>query len=286
MNSTEQTQEFYERYVEEHVPYHRSPRGLKRFILSVLPYWSYREWRFWRRTVPQGARLLDLGCARGREVFRERAAFVVGLDVARNALGECVTHYGGAVLGSLTELPARDETFDCVVSSHVLGHVPAEAKDQVLSEIRRVLRTGGTSLHVVETDSLGWLMQEAKEHPALYQRYLIEQDGHVGLELPSQVVARFERAGLAVEEVEVLADSDVHPRLAVKWLPSEYRQASRPLGRLAARSEAALRSPLRLAWEEIRLGRRGRRGAGTPPEEALDEALFVSIVARKASAPR
>jgi SAM-dependent methyltransferase len=280
MNSADQAREFYERYVEEHVPYHRSPRGLKRLILALLPYWSYREWRFWERTIPRGARLLDLGCARGREVFRERAAFVVGLDLARNALTDCATHYDGALAGSLTALPAVDESFDCVVSSHVMGHVPAEQKDQVLSEIRRVLRPGGCSLHVVETDSRGWLMEQAKQEPELYSRYLIEQDGHVGLELPSEVLNRFERAGLAVERVEVLADSDVHPRLAAKWFGGDYRQVSRPLGRLAARSEAILGNPLRLAWEEIRLGRRGLR----PRPDELDEALFVSIVTRKSSA--
>ena len=169
-----------------------------------------------------------------------------------------------------------------MVSSHVLGHVPAEEKDQVLNEIRRVLRPGGRSMHVVETDSRGWLMEQAKQEPELYQRYLIDQDGHVGLELASQVVARFERAGLAVEQVETLADSDVHPRLAVKWFGGEYRQASRQLGRLATRSEAVLGNPLRLAWEEIRLG---RRGLG-PERTKLDEALFVSIVTRKPSASR
>lgn len=279
MSSAEQTREFYERYAEEHVPYHRSPHGLKRLILSFLPYWSYREWRFWERTVPLGAQILDLGCARGREVFRERASFVVGLDMARNALGECAAHYDGALEGSLTALPAADESFDCVVSSHVLGHVPADEKDQVLSEIRRVLRPGGVSLHVVETDSRGWLMEEAKAEPVLYQRYLIDQDGHVGLELGSAVVARFERAGLTVEEVETLADSDVHPRLAMKWFGGEYRQASRQLGRLAARSESVLGNPIRLAWEELRLGRRGRH----LERAELDEALFVSIVTRKPS---
>jgi len=200
--------------------------------------------------------------------------------MARNALGECLTHYDGALAGSLTALPAAGESFDCVVSSHVLGHVPAEEKDQVLSEIRRVLRPGGRSLHVVETDSRGWLMERAKEEPEFYQRYLIDQDGHVGLELATEVVARFERAGLAVEQVETLADSDVHPRLAVKWFGGEYRQTSRQLGRLATRSEAVLGNPLRLAWEEIRLGRRGL----SPERTELDEALFVAIVTRKPSA--
>ena len=82
-----------------------------------------------------------------------------------------------------------------------------------------------------------------------------------------------------MEEVETLADSDVHPRLAMKWFGGEYRQASRQLGRLAARSESVLGNPIRLAWEELRLGRRGRH----LERAELDEALFVSIVTRKPS---
>lgn len=165
--SAEQPKEFYERYVEEHVPFHRSPRGLKRLILSVLPYWSYREWRFWERRVPRGCRLLDLGCARGREVFRERASFVVGVDLARNALSDCVGNYDGALEATLMGLPVVGQSFDCVVSSHVLGHVPPSHKDQVLGEIHRVLRPGGLSLHVIETDSRCWLMERKTEPRAL-----------------------------------------------------------------------------------------------------------------------
>ncbi len=39
--------DFYEEYVRHHVPHHRTPSGLKGLILRILPYWSYREWRFW-----------------------------------------------------------------------------------------------------------------------------------------------------------------------------------------------------------------------------------------------
>ena len=72
---------------------------MKGVLLRVLPYWSYREWRFWRRWVPRRCRLLDLGCARGREVFVERAASCVGVDLARAALSDCREHYALALGG-------------------------------------------------------------------------------------------------------------------------------------------------------------------------------------------
>ena len=57
-----------------------------------------------------------------------------------------------AAVASLGALPFRDASFDCVVSSHVMGHVPVDAKDAVVAEAARVLRPGGLSLHVIETD--------------------------------------------------------------------------------------------------------------------------------------
>lgn len=276
--AADQPREFYERYVEEHVPYHRSPHGLKRLILSALPYWSYLEWRFWQRSVPRGSRVLDLGCARGREVFREQGAFVVGMDLASNALRECIENYDGSVEASLTALPAVDHSFDCVVSSHVFGHVAHDDKDQVLAEIHRVLRPGGLSLHVIETDSQCWLMDEAKKYAKLYDQHLVQEDGHVGLELPTDVLARFERMGLVVESVGVLADGDLHPRLAVKWFANEYADRSNKLAALVARSRRILANPIRLAWHELRLGLRHRSYLG---RNRLDDALFVTVALRK-----
>ena len=201
-DSVEAARAFYDGYVEEHVPYHRSPRGLKGWLLRGLPYWSYQEWQFWRRWVPRGCRLLDLGAARGREIFRERAALAVGVDLAQNALRDCARHYDGAVLGDLGRLPFADASFDCIVSSHVMGHVPAEAKPRVVGEIARLLRPGGVTIHVIETDSRHPLIERAKADPALYRRRLIEPDAHIGLELADAAIGRFRaERGERVEEV-------------------------------------------------------------------------------------
>jgi SAM-dependent methyltransferase len=275
-----QVEAFYESYVEHHVPYHRSPRGLKGLILRFLPYASWREWRFWRRWTPPGSMLLDLGCARGREIFRERARLCAGADIAPSALKDCARHYDLAVQSLLGALPFPAHSFDCVVSSHVMGHIPREGKDAVVAEIARVLRTGGRSLHVIETDSRHPLIESAKQDPALYQRHLIEPDGHLGLELASEVIQRFARHGLRCIHCEKMEAGPIHPRLMLKWFDNDYALRDQEIGRQVRRARRTMRSPLRLAAAEVGLGLHhcfpGQRAA-------LEHAQFVAVVFEKAA---
>jgi uncharacterized protein YbaR (Trm112 family) len=85
---------FYDSYAEEHCPYALSPSGLKSFVLRFFPFWSYREWWFWRRVIPANTeRLLDLGCGRGRELFVTRSEETVGFDSSLRFLRDCAAHY-------------------------------------------------------------------------------------------------------------------------------------------------------------------------------------------------
>jgi ubiquinone/menaquinone biosynthesis C-methylase UbiE len=272
---------FYEGYVEHHVPYHRSPRGLKGLVLRFLPYWSWREWRFWKRWTPAGSVLLDLGCARGREIFRERARVCVGADIAPSALAECAQHYDMAVQSMLGGIPFRSNSFDCVVSSHVMGHIPAADKDTVIGEIARVLKPGGRSLHVIETDSKHPFVELAKQDAALYQRYLIEQDGHVGLELAPQVIERFAGHGLRCVYYETMEAGPIHPRLLLKWFDNEYASMHPQIGRQVEQARHTLASPARFALTEIRLGLHHVRTARRAP---LEDAQFLAVVFEKGPA--
>ena len=88
-----------------------------------------------------------------------------------------------------------------MVSSDFFGHVRHEDKDKIIREILRVLKPGGLTLHVIETDSQNFWFRVARKRPDLFQKYFIEQiGGHVGLELPSQCVARWQSNGFFVKK--------------------------------------------------------------------------------------
>jgi SAM-dependent methyltransferase len=96
-----------------------------------------------------GERVLDLGCGAGRFVaaLRQHGAEPVGVEIATAALERARANAPGADL-RLAEadgpLPLEDGSVDLVWCSEVLEHIADTA--HVLSEIRRVLRTGSRLL--------------------------------------------------------------------------------------------------------------------------------------------
>ena len=68
---------------------------------------------------------------------------VVGVDADREALDEAATHGIQTVWADVEEpLPFDDDTFDVVVAAELLEHL--DRPDRLMTEIRRVLRPGGT----------------------------------------------------------------------------------------------------------------------------------------------
>jgi len=192
---------FYDSYAEEHCPYALSPSGLKSFVLRFVPFWSYREWRFWKRVIPANTeRLLDLGCGRGRELFVARSEETVGYDSSLRFLRDCAAHYDMVALGTLPGLPFRSGAFNVVASSHVIGHVPIADKDTLIEEIARTLRPGGITAHIIETDSNHPAVTAAKAKPRAYRQRFVDQHGHIGLESAEKIIARFECHGFRLRE--------------------------------------------------------------------------------------
>lgn len=94
-----------------------------------------------------GATLLDAGCGEGfvAEALSERlpGVAITGVDVSPEAIAYASQHGSGRVrygTGSLEALPFDTASFDVVVCTEVLEHLPSP--DRALAELRRVARRG------------------------------------------------------------------------------------------------------------------------------------------------
>jgi SAM-dependent methyltransferase len=151
-----------------------------------------------------GDRLLDLGCGFGRHAFEaaRRGAQVVALDAGpdevagvRATLGAMVDAgelgsdaHAGAVQGDALRLPFADDTFDRVIASEVLEHIPDDLA--AMAELARVLRPGGTMAVTVPRcgpEFVNW---------ALSDEYHDVPGGHVRIYRRSTLVRRLAAAGL------------------------------------------------------------------------------------------
>jgi SAM-dependent methyltransferase len=158
-----------------------------------------------RLGVEPGDTLLDLGCGFGRHAFAaaRRGAAVVALDAGpdevagvRDTFGAMVdageldsaTARAGAVQGDALHLPFPDGTFDRVIASEVLEHIPDDVA--AMTELARVLRPGGTMAVTVPRcgpEVVNWVLSD---------EYHDVPGGHVRIYRRSTLRARLASTGL------------------------------------------------------------------------------------------
>jgi ubiquinone/menaquinone biosynthesis C-methylase UbiE len=90
-----------------------------------------------------GRRVLEAGCGTGLILGRlaQHADSAWGVDLSPGMVRVAKQRGLNVVLGSVTDLPFADDSFDLVCSFKVLAHVPDIGR--ALSEIARVTRPGG-----------------------------------------------------------------------------------------------------------------------------------------------
>lgn len=154
--------------------------------------------------LKDGQRVLDLGCGQGRHVhamYYFANCHVVGVDlgfddVVRTRAGfeahpdvdpETKRAFSLSV-GNALSLPFEDGTFDKIVCSEVLEHIPDY--EQAVKEIERVLKPGGTFAVSVPREwpeKICW---------ALSDDYHNEPGGHVRIFKEAQLRSSVEARGL------------------------------------------------------------------------------------------
>ena len=95
-----------------------------------------------------GKRVLDVACGEGygSALLARRAAHVLGVDVAEQAIGHAKREYASLAnvefkQGSCTAIPAADASIDVAISFETLEHIAEQ--EEFLAELARVLRPEG-----------------------------------------------------------------------------------------------------------------------------------------------
>jgi demethylmenaquinone methyltransferase/2-methoxy-6-polyprenyl-1,4-benzoquinol methylase/phosphoethanolamine N-methyltransferase len=137
----------------------------------------FREWTADLAAIAQGHSVLDVGCGTGNltlaaKVRAGAAGEVIGIDAAPEMIGEAgrkAAEKGLEVrfeVGLIEDIPFPDRSFDRVLSSLMLHHLPRDLKRRGIAEVSRVLKPAGSFLAVdVDPPLIGNLrmVEEAME---------------------------------------------------------------------------------------------------------------------------
>ncbi len=183
--------------------------GFRRRIVTLLSYLD----------VQPGDTVLDCGCGEGfytlifSELFDCR---VHALDYSRGLVSRAKGWVSQKErvrfhIGDVVALPFPDETFDRIVCTEVLEHIPDDAK--AVSELHRVLKRGGTLAVTVPNHNYPFLwdpLNKIREGLGL-GHFSSENEWfgglwhmHIRLYYPHEIRALLERGGFTVEKAQGL----------------------------------------------------------------------------------
>jgi SAM-dependent methyltransferase len=153
-----------------------------------------------------GALVLDAGAGFGRHAFElgRQGARVVALDHAADEVartkdtftamvdtGELpADRFVGVLRGDATRLPFATASFDAVITSEVLEHIPDDTG--ALAELARILKPGGVFAATVPTwlpEKINWMLSDEYHAPAAV-------GGHVRIYSATELRAKLRAAGL------------------------------------------------------------------------------------------
>lgn len=172
---------------------------------SVVPlqrYWQRRRYQVVTSMAAGAERILDVGCGSSRIIG---AGPLVGLDIVLAKLRYARRYGNPLVHGSIFELPFTDASFDCVICSEVIEHVPAD--ERIFDELERVLTPGGRLiLGTPDYDRWRWRALEYLYGRLAPGGYADEHITHYSRRnLAAYLLAR----GMTIERVEYVGGSEM-----------------------------------------------------------------------------
>jgi dolichol-phosphate mannosyltransferase len=201
----------------------------ERAFYSIIPiqrYWQRRRHSIVLLWARGHERVLDAGC--GSSVIIQSLNNAIGMDFLFPKLRFLRRYSIPITQASAFALPFKDDSFDCVISSEVIEHIPFD--DVLFTEMRRVLRTDGTLiLGTPDYATLGWRIIEPVYGFLIPGGY---HDEHITHYTQSTLTDILQRHGFKVEETAYVGGSEMIMKCRKKQLTKssaddiEYPRAS------------------------------------------------------------
>jgi glycosyltransferase involved in cell wall biosynthesis len=205
-----------------------------RAFYSIIPlqrYWQRARHRITTSWARGANCTLDIGC--GSSVIIQSLNNAIGMDLSMGKLRFLGRLGIPLVRGSAFALPFCDSSFDCVISSQVIEHLPYE--ESLFSEMWRVLTPGGTLIiGTPDYSTRGWRIIEPLYGRLIPGGYHDEHITHYTREGLTRILSGH---GFVAEQSAYVAGSE----LIMRWRkPSTITQTAPIPSRASIPSAAAL----------------------------------------------
>lgn len=108
---------------------------------------------------------LDIGCGFGRNtIFMAKSGFDVStfdlsehsVEVTKQKAEDAGVKLKDICTADMLKIPYKDNSFDCILALNVISHTDKEGFNQILKEIKRVLKPGGEVYFTVGSKESYW----------------------------------------------------------------------------------------------------------------------------------
>ena len=167
---------------------------------------------------------LEIGSGTGvlLQTLRERGVTMQGVELRQELIDEARAWFPNPSIQKVegTRLPFADESFDVVMSFDVFEHIPDS--DAHLSEVRRVLRTGGAYLIQTPNKWMNVVFETIR-----WRSFTRFREDHCSLHTLGELTARLSRHGFESRAYDVPVVND--------FFRDKVRAYAGPAGALALR---------------------------------------------------
>ncbi|GAB3047246.1 class I SAM-dependent methyltransferase [Spirosoma pulveris] len=132
-----------------------------RFITSRAQAIGQASVRYWAKTLPPNASVLDLGCGSGMpitRVLREEGMQVYGIDASPTMIQTFQLNFPSspAACEAVEDSLFFNRQFDAIIAWGLLFLLPGEVQVLVLQKVAAALSTGGKLLFTAPSQAVKW----------------------------------------------------------------------------------------------------------------------------------